>query len=254
MRYTNLLGVNAIGKSSRTTALVDYLESKFSFKELEYSTTLTFHNGNTKDVKIKNIARIYENGVMVMGRKNKIGVWVGMDLGDVPNWAAKLKFYKYVVDNAQTLGVNHLVVEGYFNNGSMQGSPDALKTLGFTSADYCFFIYDNVEQFLKRCSERVGKDKGMEWAVNSVGWRDNAMYSKSYEKHKLQEDQNFKIHKFDWEAPIDLLVNMYFNDTYTYVPPMREFKEDAPKTISSKEKKEKKQKEAKQADLSSFMD
>jgi hypothetical protein len=249
-----MLGVNAIGKSSRVTALVNYLETKFKYTELSYTTTLKLHNGNTKDVHIKNIARIYENGVMIIGRKNKMGVWVGMDLGDTPNWAAKLAFYKYVIDNATTLGVNHIIVEGYFNNGSMQGSPESLKKLGFTSGDYCFFIYDNVEQFLERCSNRVGKDKGMEWAVNSVGWRDNAMYSRSYDKHKMQEDENFKIHKFGWLEPIDLLVRMYFNDTYEYIPPKREFNEDAPKTISSKEKKLLKAEKQKRVSLDSFLE
>lgn len=209
MKLTNLLATNAVGKSTRMTNFVNALGE--DFKEMSYSfQKKTRDNPEGEEVTFKNFGRYYpEKKYFVLGKKDKQGKWISLDLSDLNNWRSKLDFYSKVINKELEYDIEHVFQEGYFNNTSMQGSPNALKQIGIKSADFIFFIYDNVEQFRARCEGRTGKEKTLEWAENSTGWKDNKSYSVTHDKYKLEEDENFVIEKHTIDAPVDLLVQKY---------------------------------------------
>lgn len=212
MKFTNLMGTNGTGKSTRTTFLVEFLDKNYSYKELTYSfLKATKTSPEPTLTTIENIGRVYSNGMLIVGRLTQSGKWVGLDTADLNNWASKIQFYKYIIENSKELGINHIIQEGYFNNKSLQGSPNVIKQLGFESADFIVFSYNNVNEFLERCSGRAGKNKGLEWAMKSSGWNDNKAFVQYYEKYKLEESENFNVVLLNFDAEADYLVNLYFN-------------------------------------------
>lgn len=208
MKLTNIMGTNATGKSTRLTNLALALGDNFqemSYRFLKKSKACP----EGEDTTVKNIGRYYpDTKTFLLGKMDKSGKWVGLDTADLNNWDAKIDFFKACVSK-QFADIEHLVIEGYFNNSSMRGSPNALKEIGITSADFIVFIYDNVEQFRARCEFRTGKEKTMNWAVNSTGWKDNNSYNNAYFKYNAEADENFVVEKLNIDAPADYLVTKY---------------------------------------------
>ena len=208
------MGTNGLGKSTRVNALVEYLGK--DYKEISYTFLKT--TKKTPDgvmTTVKNIGRYYpEKKTFIMGSKNKKGVWVGLDNADITTFDDKYEFYKWIQKEYPDL--EYFIQEGYFNNRSMRSSPDANREL-FKSSHTVIFIYDNVEEFLERCSGRTGKDKTLDWALNSTGWGDNGTCENLYNRYLVEVCDKHTVESYKKDAPKDLLVNIIFNDTFDYI-------------------------------------
>lgn len=216
MKLSNIMGTNALGKSTRINCLVDYLGE--DYEEVSY-TFLRKSKAEPDGVMttIQNIGRYYKkHKILIVGRKNNSGVWVGLDTADLNNWGSKIEFYTRIINKELPYDIEHIIQEGYFNNTSMQGSPNALKTIGFTSADFYIFIYDTVDEYLERCNSRSGKIRDIDWAKNSPGWKDNTTYSNTLKNYKKEEDSNFVVYKLCKDEHVDYFVRKLFNDTHEY--------------------------------------
>lgn len=201
VRLINILGTNGSGKSTRTDLLVKYLDSKKT-PEL---VMMDCKNG------YKEIGRIYDS-IFILGRFNKSGKWIGLDLADFTTGQSRLDLYKYISEAYPNVEI--FLQEGYFNNGSKHTNKEHLLNYGVDSYSYYFFIYDNMQQFIERCNGRTGKERGEEWAINSAGWRDNTTFLKLYEYYSELNEENCIVYKCNIHAPKDLLIQELFNTTF----------------------------------------
>ena len=170
----NILGSNATGKSTRVSYLTKWLDSHWSSEGFEY---------NTVKKGLKDIGKFYpELGLLILGGNTRKGGWVSLDRADLSSYEQKLNFYKDIAENFPQ--VVSILQEGYFNNRSVQGSPNNLRNWGITSSKMYFLYYDKVEDFLERTNARSGKtERGLDWAENSPGWRDNATVQETEERY-----------------------------------------------------------------------
>ena len=208
MTIINIMGSNAIGKSTRVNVLVEYLASKFDYTNFKYNIT----DESNKKV-YKTIGRLYSNGYLIIGKKNKQNIWSSWDLADFSSWDKRISFFKDINDNYPNVEV--IIAEGYFNNRTMRASPNSLRNE--TGCDNCKiygFIYNDISEYVERCDNRTGKIRGVEWAKQSSGWEDNKSFSNVIEKYKLENNPKDVVKSLNKDEPKDYFVKELFNDNF----------------------------------------
>ena len=117
-------------------------------------------------------------------------------------------------------------MEGYFNNRSVAGSPHNLRENGGVSkVTTLISYYDDIEKFIERTNGRTGKERGMVWAENSPGWKDNAVFIRMMEKYQEGIGEKDTLERVDnIDSPRDFLVTRFFNDSFNWVPPQEKEK------------------------------
>lgn len=197
LHLVNVTGSNGTGKSTRTNILVNWMCRKYDSEEFIYNN--------------EKIGLIFPSiGYLIIGDKTGHDGWCSLDLAKFKTWEDKLNFYKYISDNHPEIST--IFQEGYFNNGSMQGSPSNLRNFGITRSSIYFFFYDNVEEFLKRTNERSGKaSRGLDWAENCAGWKDNCVMPKIMEKYKEEMLENDIVKRVSIHANRNYFLTELFN-------------------------------------------
>jgi|SaaInl8_200m_RNA_FD_contig_81_619839_length_10764_multi_4_in_0_out_0_4 hypothetical protein len=208
LNIVNIGGSNGIGKSTRMNVLVNYMEENYGKTDFEYDIT------KGKDPKIiHKIVGFTSNGYLFIGGKTQKGGWVGWDKADFSSWGKRIALYKDIYDNYSD--IHTIVVEGYFNNRSAQGSPKAIRagvSENAVSKNYVF-LYDDIQEYIDRTNGRTGKDRGIEWAEKSSGWNDNAVFerfSKVYLEENIGEDTCTVLNK---DEPKDYFVKEFFGES-----------------------------------------
>ncbi len=206
----NIGGTNGIGKSTRMNILVEYAQNKFKSEPFIYDIT------KGKDPKIINKeVGFTADGYLFVGTKTRAGGWVGWDKADFSSWTKRIALYKDIYDNYPD--IHTIIVEGYFNNRSAQGGPKAIReqvSENAVSKNY-IFLYDNINEYIERTNGRTGKTRGLEWAEQSSGWADNAVFDK-YSKLYIEENQGDDITVIlNKDEDKDYFVKEFFNDTHS---------------------------------------
>lgn len=205
----NIGGSNGIGKSTRMNVLTNYMEEKFGFTPFMYNIT----KGKDTEILYQEVG-FTSNGYLFIGAKKKTGGWVGWDKADFSSWSKRIALFKDIYDNYPE--IHTIVVEGYFNNRSIQGSPNAIRNgVGENAfSRNWIFLYDNINEFIERTNGRTGKERGIDWAEKSSGWQDNEVFRK-YSKLYIEENQGKdETLIFDKDQPKDLFVQILFNTTF----------------------------------------
>ena len=188
MKVINYAGSNAVGKSTRTSELVRYLDSKFKKEAVEVDGTM--------------VGNLYENDFFVVGKYRKKNLlWTSLDAAFFIAWEHRIQALK----QAEKMGAKTAFMEGYFGN-RWKGAPDFLKEHGYEEQLWLFTFYDKVEDYLERTNGRSGKNRDLEWAKNSSGWADNKRFKDMYETI----DQPKIL--IPLKAKKDILIEILFND------------------------------------------
>ncbi len=209
LKVINIGGTNGIGKSTRMNILVEYVKNKFKSEPFMYNIT------KGKDPKIINKdVGFTAGGYLFIGSKTQKGSWVGWDKADFSSWTKRIAMYKDIYENYPD--IHTIIVEGYFNNRSAQGSPKAIReqiSPNIANENY-IFLYNNINEFIERTNGRTGKSRGLDWAENSSGWKDNAVflkYSKLYIKENQGGDKTVILNK---DEDKDYFVKELFKESY----------------------------------------
>jgi len=207
LHLINYMGANGVGKSTRTFHLVEYMKNHFKYEEFTYEISR-----KGKDPKIETIGLLFENGWLVLGKFSKEGTqWVSLDSAILSKWEQRIAF---IEDMASRDEIKTVFMEGYFNNRSMQSSPENLHAHGVTEVDIITSYYNDISEFIDRTNGRTGKERGLEWAEQSPGWNDNKLFDKLYHKFKEEEKDNDMVVRLDIDVPREALVHMYFDENY----------------------------------------
>lgn len=209
MTVINYIGSNGVGKSTRCFYLVEYLKKKYDYKVIKYEVSR-----KGKPIKIENIGFLFSNGWMIMGRYSKNNnQWLSLDTGAISKWEQRFKFIK---DMKSRKDIDVLFLEGYFNNRSKAGSPKNIKEQTGVDEVHVFVShYDNIKDFIKRTNTRTGKSRGLDWAENSAGWKDNNSFIRMLKIYNEEKDPNDLVQRVDINAPKDYLVQIYFNELFS---------------------------------------
>jgi len=209
LRVINYMGSNGVGKSTRTKVLVDYLMSEFSYEPFYYEI-----ERKGKEPKVEQVGLLFSNGWLVFGKftKDRDG-WVSLDTAYLSKWEHRLNFIKELSENDD---VETVFMEGYFNNRSIQGGPEKLREYGATEVHNLYTYYNDIQDFIERTNGRTGKNRGLDWAENSPGWKDNEVIRKCGEAFKEQVKENDRVVQIDWQAPKEVLVKSYFDYDYVH--------------------------------------
>ena len=211
MKIINIMGSNGIGKSTRVNVLLEYMKTKHTVNDFEYNII----DKTGKNVR-KTVGQLFSNGTLIVGKKNKANNWVSWDTADFSSWDKRISFFKDLNDNYPNVKI--VIAEGYFNNKTMRASPNALrKATGCDSCSIYVFLYDEIDEFIERCNNRTGKNRGLDWAENSAGWRDNCGTRKLIDKYKLDNDKNDIINLLGKDEPRDYFVTEFFNDNFEVI-------------------------------------
>ena len=206
--FINILGGNASGKSTRVGCLVNYMHEKAG----SYEPVIYFSNKVKKEIEVGRIYNI--NGVeyFVVGRFNNKGKWVGLDTADFSTYDSRYKFIKYMFEN---FNISFFIQEGYFNNRGYAFTKEVLdeQGCGVDKVIEFFILYDKVEQFLERTNNRTGKDRGLDWAENAPGWRDNEGQIKVL-KRLQEEGTETELITISIDAKKDYFVEYFFGVEY----------------------------------------
>jgi len=220
--FINVLGSNATGKSTRITRLIEYLD-----KEYGDPTFVIYYSMKAK--KEVEIGRIYNTSLgkmFILGRFNTSKKWISLDTSDFTTQESRFNFIKHMFKNYD---INYFIQEGFFNNRGKVFTYEALKkrNINVDKAIEVFFLYDDIEHYLLRTNGRTGKNRRLDWAEKSQGWRDNLGQRKHLEELKLMkcngetETELYDVSPFERE---DFFVNFLFGDCV-------EKKEDNNKTV-----------------------
>lgn len=186
-RFIGLVGANATGKSTRMNILVDTLKSS-SYEEINYQV-------EKKGKKLNILAgRVYDIGnfgkTFIIGRKKRDGGWVGGDhtLGKLGSIEYVETFFGFL----EEIGIENVICESYFANSSTMLHPVRLfKFFNKVNIYWMFYDKDKIQQYIDRCNFRSGKDKeerGIEWAIDSAGWRQNLQFGRTFQRTQVQAD------------------------------------------------------------------
>ena len=199
MKVINLLGSNAIGKSTKMSYLVYYLEQKYGDPEIVYIK---------KDGKGVILGRIYNDEIFIFGKVNNKGKWVSLDTAAITTLDGRIN---HIIE-MKNKGIKYYFFEGFFNNHSFSFFERLQKEKGL-EVFYYIFIYKNAQEFLERCNNRTGKEeRTLEWAEKSPGFRRNKELENLYEKINNLEGNNFKTYLLDKETDRNILIKDFFNE------------------------------------------
>lgn len=201
MKLINIIGANATGKSTRVSTFIRFLDSK-------EQPTLVFKNCRNG---YKEIGRIYGD-YFFLGRFNSKGVWVGLDTSDFSTQQSKLNLYKEI--KLEYPEIQFFIQEGYFNNSSKTLTKELLSKYGVDSYKYYFFIYDDIQDYISRCSNRTGQEKDFQWATKSAGWKANLNFSVVFEFYKNLNEDGCSLKKVKFDEPLDFFVREFFNQEF----------------------------------------
>jgi len=209
--FINVLGGNASGKSTRVSCLVKWMEGKFGAPELIIHYSM-------KKKKETEVGRIYNTSigkVFILGKFNNKGKWVGLDNADFSTYDSRYEFIKFMFENYD---LRVFLQEGYFNNRGYAFTFEKVIENGSNVDEVIevFFLYTKVEQFLERTNGRTGKERGLDWAENAPGWRDNVSQRKHLEK-LFETKENGETKTILLDVPIDetkdYFIQQLFNET-----------------------------------------
>ncbi len=174
-RFIGLIGANATGKSTRMKVYVQSLEDAgVPFEEWTY--TFEKHDKMITTV----VGRFYQidnlGKLLIIGKPKRDGGWVGGDhtLGKLGSIDCVETFLRA----AEKEGVDTVICESYFANSSTMLHPSRLFNF-FDSVNNHWMYYDadKIEEYISRCNNRSGKEeRGLEWATDSAGWRQNLQF------------------------------------------------------------------------------
>lgn len=209
----NYMGANGVGKSTRTFHMVKYLQDNFESQEFQY--VVSKKGQEPKEMKV---GILFENGWLVLGSfaKGKTQ-WVSLDSAIFSKWEQRLAFIKDISENYPEIST--VFMEGYFNNRSKQSSPESWKDHG---ADYVHILtsyYDDIQDFIDRTNGRTGKDRGLDWAENSPGWKDNVLFKKLTDLFIPMAQDGDVVERLDIHSPKEVLIHRYFEDEYNSPKP-----------------------------------
>jgi hypothetical protein len=208
-KIINIGGTNGIGKSTRMNVLVDYMETTFGTKPFMYDITIG------KDPKVLNKqVGFTSNGYLFIGAKTQAGGWVGWDRADFSSWTKRIALFKDVFENFPE--IHTIIVEGYFNNRSAQGSPKSIReqiSPEISNLHYVF-LYDNINEYIERTNGRTGKDRGLEWAEKSPGWKDNEVFKRFSKVYTEESEGGDKCTVLNKDESKDYFVNELFNASH----------------------------------------
>jgi len=212
MRVINYIGANATGKSTRVTVLVNYLESKFDVEDVEFTYTKKSKKNGDKQVTTK-VGLRFSNGVVIFGKFDGSRKWIGLDTGMCSSWDQRSAF----ITEMKARGAETVVFEGYFNNRSKIAGPETFHNAGADEVHILASFYDKCEDFLMRTNIRSGKlSRGMEWAENAPGWKDNKGIINSQKYWLEQAKENDTVTRIDIDESRGYLVERFFEKDFDY--------------------------------------
>jgi len=203
MVLINIIGSNAIGKSTRVTTLVDFLD-QYDFSVIQYDTPAKG---------LKEVGKLYETPqgkIFVYGNyQEKKKIWIGLDNAYLSKLEDRLNFMKYMSE----LGCDTFIQEGYFNNGSKKMTMNEIKDFGISSYKYFFFLYNEVQEYIDRTNGRTGNSRNEDWALNSAGWKNNLANFKmrDFYLEALKKDSGCSVYSLTKDEPKDYFVTKFFN-------------------------------------------
>jgi hypothetical protein len=210
MRLVNLLGSNATGKSTRTFCLYQYLKSKYKQHPINFLSK-DKKSGEYVD---QQVGVVFENGWFLQGGLSKEdSVWIGLDDGKLPKHTDRYRLFNEINEYNKDcpFEVSTIVIEGYFNNSKSQNPLNVKENCpNLTEVDVFCLYYDTVEEFVDRTNSRAGHCKGLDWALNSAGWKFN-------ESIKGLEQEYDGVVRLDINSPKDWLVHHYFGERFDFV-------------------------------------
>jgi len=210
----NIVGSNGVGKSTRVTCLVEYLEMKFGKGETVIRTSFK----TKKDEIIGTIYKSSIGNIFIHGAKNTRGIWVGLDNGYFPSYQSR---YDLINNIFEEYDIDVYLQEGYFNNRSHAFTLEALRENGVKvdKVTEIITVYGNIDEYIKRCNERTGKNRDESWALNSAGWNSNQGETKT-KKRLLDEYKRGEIETEiidgDMNDPRDFWVKFLFNENFDW--------------------------------------
>jgi hypothetical protein len=215
MHLINIYGSNATGKSTRVFYLYKYLESKYKkepiYFEIKNKSKDTYEHGQC--------GYVFENGWALFGKETKDGnKWVGVDTAMLPTHEDRFKFFREVQEYNKNCPykIEHMIFEGYFNSRGPRFHPESFRKEcpNLSGCDFIVLYYDTIEQFIERTNSRAGHVKGMDWAENSAGWRDNQDRENMFTNASENNPMNDVVLRLDINEPKDWFVRNYFNDSF----------------------------------------
>lgn len=211
LRLINFMGANGVGKSTRTKALIDYLMDNFEYKDFEYEVTRKGSETKTEVIGLE-----FSNGWLVLGKFAKGGTqWVSLDAAFLSKWEQRIEFIETISKHPE---IDTLFMEGYFNNRSRQSSPNNLKLHGVSEVHILTAYYDDIQEFIDRTNGRTGKERGVEWALQSAGWNDNKLFDKLYHEFVQERKGDDVVDRLGINCPQEELVHRYFDTDFVWTP------------------------------------
>ena len=109
---------------------------------------------------------------------------------------------------------------GYFNNRSKIAGPETFRNAGATEVHILVSYYDDVNEFLQRTNVRSGRlHRGLDWAENAPGWKDNKGIINSQKYWNEQSKEQDTVTRIDINAPREYIVNRFLDDAYVWSKP-----------------------------------
>ena len=208
----NYIGSNATGKSTRVTAVVDYLEANFEVEDVYFTYIKKSKKNGDKEVTTKVGVR-FSNDWVVFGKRDGSGKWIGLDTGVCSSWDQRSAF----VSEMNRLGADTILFEGYFNNRSKIAGPETFHNAGATEVHILASYYDKCEDFLMRTNVRSGKlERGMDWAENAPGWKDNKGIINSQKYWNEQAKEGDSVMRIDIDEKREYIVHRFLDKDYVY--------------------------------------
>jgi len=206
-QFINLLGGNAIGKSTRVAYLTKYLDEKCE----PYEPLIHYSMKKKKDIEVGRIYNTTKGKIFIGGRMNGKGKWTGLDTADFSTGQSRYDFIKFMFE---THDIDIFVQEGFFNNRIHTNTLEKLHEHSYP-VDSCVqfaFLYDDVTEYMNRCNDRTGKDRGLDWAENSSGWKENVAMDKKFKL--ISETSKGETIRCNKDERKDFLVDYIFNDSF----------------------------------------
>ena len=216
MRVINFIGANATGKSTRTKVLVDHLMENFEYEPVEFTYTKRSKKEGDKVI-TSDVGLKFSNNWVIFGKFSgkENESWVGLDSGMCSSWDQRSAFVQKMKDD----GVDTVFFEGYFNNRSKIAGPETFRNAGADEVHILVSYYDDVNEFLERTNVRSGRlHRGLDWAENAPGWKDNKGIINSQKYWNEQSKEGDTVTRIDINEPREYIVHRFLDKNYKYTP------------------------------------